>query len=76
MAAWLNSAGNLSNVGLTALWRPKEMELAKPDEPLDLEIIVGPNPQTDPALEAVKALLAQFNCKGTCRQSAVPYREI
>ncbi len=51
-------------------------ELAKPDEVLDLEIVVGPSPESGLAVESVKSLLAIHKCKGAARPSVVPYRQL
>lgn len=55
-----------------------ELQLGRAEgpAPLDVEIIVGPSPQIELAVEAVKVLMARFDCKGTCRKSTVPYREV
>jgi Protein of unknown function (DUF2971) len=49
-------------------------ELAGADEPLDLEIVVGPNPEINLAVESVKSLLALHKCKGSVRPTVIPYR--
>jgi hypothetical protein len=51
-------------------------ELAKPDEALDLDIVVGPSPESGLAVESVKNLLAVHKCDGVARPSVVPYRQL
>ncbi len=51
-------------------------ELAKPDEVLDLEIVVGPSPESGLAVQSVKSLLAVHKCNGVARPSVVPYRQL
>jgi hypothetical protein len=53
-----------------------EFELVKPGEVLDLEIVVGPTPETGLAVESVKSLLTVHKCKGVARPSGVPYRHL
>jgi Protein of unknown function (DUF2971) len=53
-----------------------ELKVVKPNKKLNVEIIVGPNPQTELASEAVRTLLARFDCQGTVRKSEIPYREL
>jgi hypothetical protein len=52
------------------------LELAVPNEKLDLDIVVGPNPHMPLAIEAVNQLLKSFGCIGSARASTVPYREV
>jgi hypothetical protein len=51
-------------------------ELVKEPDKLDVEIVVGPSPESKLAVESVKALLTVFKCNGTVRPSVVPYREL
>jgi hypothetical protein len=52
------------------------VDVAKPEERLNLEVVVGPTPEISLAAESVKCLLTAYKCNGTVRQSAVPYREV
>lgn len=51
-------------------------EVARPDEPLDLEIVAGPTPEIGLALESLKSLLGVHKCNGSVRPTVIPYRHL
>jgi len=51
-------------------------ELVQPNDKLDVEIVVGPTPETELSIDSVRTLLKIHGCVGTVRGSTVPYREI
>ncbi len=53
-----------------------EFKLVKPDERLNVEIVVGPNPEMGLAMGPLATLLKHKNCLASSRASAVPYREL
>jgi len=52
------------------------VDLPASDRKLDLDIVVGPTPYSELAVESVNTLLKKFACTGSARRSLVPYREI
>lgn len=53
-----------------------EFELVKPEERLNLEVVVGPNPEMDLAIGSLDTLLKHKKCLASSRASTVPYREL
>jgi hypothetical protein len=52
-------------------------ELAEPEVPLNIHLVVGPNPEMDLALESATSLLAAKKCVGpAASRSLVPYRQL
>jgi hypothetical protein len=50
--------------------------LCESKEQLDVEVVVGPTPETNLAMDSVRTLLKVHNCVGSPRSSVVPYREL
>lgn len=53
-----------------------EFALAKTEEQLDLEVVVGPTHEMSLAAESVQSLLKINKCNGSVKTSKIPYREI
>lgn len=51
-------------------------ELVQPEEQLNVEIVVGPNPEMNLAMDSLTTLFRVHNCLGSSRASVVPYREL
>jgi len=53
-----------------------KFELVKPEEELDVEVVVGPNPEAELAMTSLSTLLKTRKCRGSSRLSSIPFREI
>jgi hypothetical protein len=52
-----------------------EFNLATGEESLDVETIIGPNPEMSLAKESLRLLKALNHCSGEITTSSVPFRE-
>ena len=61
----------------TALIPHLRFELTEPQVPLNVHLVVGPNPEMELALESATSLFAATNCTGPAvSTSVVPYRQL